>query len=313
MSVHAGASAGRFRVGHGSCIRHHGEFLQGCFWDAESRTHVPGLVTVPIPEVRTHAVFYPTDRNGIHVPGDRPKSVRAATLALEACSRRGGDRPTGGVVEISGREDRGWGMGSSTSDVIATVRAVCASCGVPLSRREISDVAVRAESASDPLAYDEHPVLFAQRHARPLRRWNRPFPPVALVGCRLPGEPVDTLAMDPEPYSPSERREFHRLGRLLNTAVLRSDPRLLGRVATRSAALNQRRIPLPGLEHVVEICRSVGGVGVQIAHSGNVCGVLLDDRDPDVARAISRTRAALTDAGFAPTLEKRSEPRHAPF
>lgn len=313
MSARTGAAVGGFRVGHGSCIRHHGEFLQGCFWDAASGTHVPGLVTVPVPELRTHAIFRPADGDGIHVPGDRPKSARAAALALEACRDRGGNHPAGGVVEISGHDDRGWGMGSSTSDVIATVRAVCAGCGVTLSRWEISDVAVRAEAASDPLAYDETPVLFAQRHARLLRRWSRPFPPVALVGCRLPGEPVDTLAIELEPYTPSEQREFGRLGGLLNAAVVRADPRLLGRVATRSAEIHQRRVHRPGLDHVVEICRAVGGVGVQIAHSGTVCGVLLDEREPDVARKISRTRAALSRAGFTPTLEKRSESHRVPL
>ncbi|WP_158088263.1 hypothetical protein [Kocuria massiliensis] len=311
MSGEAVQGSETFPVGHGKCIRHHGEFLQGCFWDDESRTYVPGLVTVPIPEIQTHAVFHPDDAPGIRVSGDRPKSARAAALTLEACQRHGGTPPPGGVVDISSQEDRGWGMGSSTSDVIATVRAVCSSCGVDLSRWEISRLAVRAEVASDPLAFESCPVLFAQRHARLLRQWQRPFPPLALVGCRLSREPVNTLAMHHEPYSRSERREFHRLRREIGRAITRGDPRLLGRVATRSAEINQRRVHQPGFDEVLEICRSVDGVGVQIAHSGNVCGLLLDDRSPGTAHKITQARDALTRAGFPPTLERRSEPHHA--
>ena len=60
-------------------------------------------------------------------------------------------------------------MGSSTADVVATIRAVCDCCGLPLDDLHVSAIAVQAETASDPLAFDTTPVLFAQRHAEVLR------------------------------------------------------------------------------------------------------------------------------------------------
>lgn len=192
-------------------------------------------------------------------------------------------------------------MGSSTADVVATIRSVCDCCGLPLDDLHISAIAVQAETASDPLAFDTVPVLFAQRHGEVLRRWNRPLPPVRLVGCRLPGQAVDTLGVSPPAYTSDEHAEFAHLTNALETAVRTGNARTLGRVATGSALINQRYLPKPDLPRVLEICERTGGVGVQVAHSGTVCSIMYDPTDAAVDQRTVRARRALDAAGFSST------------
>jgi len=194
-------------------------------------------------------------------------------------------------------------MGSSTADVVATIRAVGDCCALRLTRGEVSELARRAETASDPLAYGCEPVLFAQRHARVLRRWPRAFPAVHLVGCRLPGGPVETLALNAQEHTEHERRACLRILHLLERCVADGDARALGEAATRSALLNQTRLPKPALPAMLAVSRETGGVGVQIAHSGTVCAVLLDARGPDAAHRAREARAALDSLGLEPTVD----------
>lgn len=292
-------------TGRGSCIGHHGELLQGSFWDRSRGKYVPGLLTLPLPSRRAYATFRPRDSQaGVRVQGAHSKSAKAAELTLELCSRRGLNRPTGGHLHLSSDIHRGWGMGSSTADVVATIRAVCDCCGLVLDEKEVSAIAVRAETASDPLAFDTTPVLFAQRDAHVLQRWEQPLPPLWLVGCILDVEPIDTVSMGPTRYSTSERTEFDRLRGLLDRAVRRRDPKALGRIATRSALINQRHLPKPHLGRVLDICGRTGGVGVQIAHSGNVCSIMYDATDPGVASRAFEARRELTDLSLPTTIHE---------
>ena len=289
------------RAGLGRCIGHHGELVQGSF--ACGSGSVPALVTVPLPQLQSRVEFVPSARPGVRAGHGLEKARRAAQLTLRLCRERDVPRPPGGQLRIQTTIPSGCGMGSSTADVVATIRAVGHCCSLRLTRGEVSELARRAETASDPLAFGREPVLFAQRHARVLRHWPRAFPPVHLVGCRLPGGPVETLGLDARDYTPHEQRECLRILHLLERSVGDGDARALGEAASRSALLNQSRLPKPALPALLAVSRETGGVGVQIAHSGTVCAVLLDARAPDAARRARAARTALDSLGLEPTVD----------
>ncbi|RLZ04391.1 hypothetical protein CWC38_00410 [Kocuria tytonicola] len=275
--------------------------MQGSFaWGTRS---VPALVTVPLPPLQSRVEFVPSARPGVRAGHGTEKARRAAQLTLRLCRERGLPRPAGGQLRVESAIPSGCGMGSSTADVIATIRAVGHCCSLRLTRGEVSELARRAETASDPLAFGCEPVLFAQRHARVLRHWPRAFPPVHLVGCRLPGGPVETLALDAQGYTPHERRECLRILHLLERCVGDGDARALGEAATRSALLNQTRLPKPALPELLAVSRETGGVGVQVAHSGTVCAVLLDARRPGAAHRAREARTALDSLGLERTVD----------
>jgi hypothetical protein len=48
----------------------------------------------------------------------------------------------------------------------------------------------------------------------------------------------------------------------------------IGRAATGSAVRNQLRLPNPSFDMALGVAERVGAVGVCVAHSGSVCGVI---------------------------------------
>lgn len=129
---------------------------------------------------------------------------------------------------------------------------------------------MRAEGPGDPLMHGPRPLLFAQREGRVLEALGDALQPAVVVGCTLGGGgPVDTLAL-PVLVRDADLAAYEHLRRMLRRAVTDADTALLGRVSTASARLRQRVLPRPDLPALTGIADSVGAVGVQIAHSGNV-------------------------------------------
>jgi uncharacterized protein involved in propanediol utilization len=288
-------------VGTGRAPAHHGELLQGVFEDSDGRLQ-RGLVTLPFPGRASRARFQPSDHHwGIVGTPELTKVRRAAILALRRFS--GYPVPVkGGQIEIVSDVPRGIGMGSSTSDVTATIRAVADFYGIRLSHEEVGRLAVLAECASDSIMIDDRVVLFAHRVGVVLETFGPRLPPIVVVGCDAqPGVRVDTLELIPARYDERELAAFVVMRAGLRRAVGLADPDLLGRVATASARLNQRFLPKPVLEDLIALNRRLGGCGVQIAHSGTVAGLIFDARRPGIADTVPECVAALEELGLPVT------------
>ncbi|GAA4868241.1 GHMP kinase [Saccharopolyspora cebuensis] len=293
-------------IGWAPC--HHGELLQGFFRDATGATR-RGLVTLPMTGPGTRAHFTRTEGGPLlAVPGERAKARRAAELALWECARRRRCPPGGGRLQLGAGVPVGLGMGSSTSDVIAAVRAVFAAFGLVADPGTTARIAVRAERACDPLMLGGGPLLFAQRDGEVLEELGAALPPLAVVGCLTGGgRPVDTLALAAD--RAADVAGYERLRGALRTAVADGDAALLGRVSTASARLNQRvlaKAELPALERLAE---HVGAVGVQVAHSGNVAGLLFDATTPDFDRRVRAGVRGLRREGITATRVFRAQQR----
>ncbi|WP_079125872.1 GHMP kinase [Streptomyces sp. ERV7] len=289
-----------FGAGHAHC--HHGEILQGLFLDTHGR-RCEALVTLPMHGLGTRARFIrrpgtPSEHLSVSPPG-RTKALRAAALVLAECCT---DAACGGELHLDGDIPVGLGMGSSTSDVIASIRAVADAHGVQLTQQTVAHLAVRAEQACDPLMLDGRPVLFAQREGRVLEALGHSLPPAVVVGCTLGGgRPVDTLALPPRTYQESDITAYARLRNLLRLAITHNDTALLGYVSTHSARLGQRHLPHHEFPTLLRIAWHTGAVGVQIAHSGNVAGLLFDPAAPALPHRLHGCRSALAQAGIPTT------------
>ncbi|MFI1648682.1 GHMP kinase [Streptomyces avidinii] len=297
------APTARRGVGHAPC--HHGEILQGVFLDADGR-RCAGLVTLPMTGLGSRAEFTrrpgtAPERIGV-LPGDRTKAARAAALAVAECAPRCRQALCGGELRIVSDIPVGLGMGSSTSDVIAVVRAVADSYGVRLAPDTVARLAVSAELACDPLMLDARPVLFAQREGRVLEVLGPRLPPLVVVGCALGGgAPVDTLSLPVPAHDASDVRAFERLRALLRRAVATGDAALLGRVASASARRGQQLLQHAEFDTLTDIGRRLGAVGVQIAHSGAVAGLLLDPAADGLRHRVRSCVRALESNGIAAT------------
>ncbi|MFF0482224.1 GHMP kinase [Streptomyces sp. NPDC004435] len=286
-------------TGTGHASSHHGELLQGYFRGDDGRP-CAGLVTLPVAAPGTRADFIPrpgTPPGAVTVvPDGRAKAARAVRLAVAVCAARTGRPAYGGTLRLTGAVPLGLGMGSSTSDVLAAVRAVADAYGIRLDPGITARLAVRAERASDPLMLDAdaRPVLFAQREGRVLEVLGPALPPLLVVGCLLGGgAPVDTLALPAPPPTEAALRAYGLLRDQLRRAVTDGDAALLGRVATASARRAQHILRHPEFDDLVALARRTGAVGVQISHSGSVAGVLHDPATPGAEARADATRRAL--------------------
>lgn len=290
------------RVGVGYAPAHHGELLQGVFDDGTGQLR-RALVTVPQRDRGSRAVFRPSNRYySITVENPELTKVRrAAVLALHRFVAHPTTVP-GGLIEIISDVPSRVGMGSSTSDVTAAIRAVADFHGVLLPAEELGRLAVAAEGASDSTMIDDRVVLFAQRDGMVLETLGHQLPPMVVLGCDTdPGGGVDTLRLKPAEYDDKEIGVFQVLRAAIRRAVAIDDVTLLGRVATASARINQRFLPKPRLETLLELCLKHGGCGVQVAHSGTIAGLIFDARRPGVEDSVRRCAAHIEGLGLAPT------------
>lgn len=266
-------------LGIGYAPAHHGEILQGVFRDNMGRLR-NALVTLRYPECESRATFYPSAlTTDIRCPQGMWKVHCASVLSMAAFSTEHSP-PTGGRVEISTTVPPGIGMGSSTADVTAAIRAIANFHGAAPGAEEIGRIAVQAEYASDPIMIDDRVVLFAQREGTVLETFGRTLPQMIVVGCNAdPGMGrVDTVTLTPAAYSAEDVRTFGLLRSELRIAVATGDASRIGQVATASALISQRFLPKPTLEFLLDLCECSGGCGVQVAHSGTVAGVIFDPR-----------------------------------
>jgi uncharacterized protein involved in propanediol utilization len=283
------------RVGHGEVRAHHGEIVQGLFYSCDG-TLEHGLVTLPCGLFGTRARFRPLRGGPLTVePGDRSRARTAARLTMDALGRTG----WGGSLRLESDVPLRWGCGSSTTDVLATIRAVADAFGTVLEPAWIARLSVAAETASDSLMYGaERALLFAQRRGSVLLDLGGPLPAVRVLGVNTEGKRgVETLALPPMPYSAWEVEAFRTMLGLLRRAVETQDPALLGRVATASTTITQRHRPKRLMPELLRIARESGAVGVQVAHSGTVAGLLFDP-GRGAAERIERARAAIRPLGL---------------
>jgi uncharacterized protein involved in propanediol utilization len=72
-------------------------------------------------------------------------------------------------------------------------------------------------------------------------------------------------------------------------------------VATTCSRINETYLPKPRFAEIEEVVRRSGAVGLQVAHSGTVVGLLFDPRDAAKQQQIQKAREGLGSLGFSKT------------
>jgi uncharacterized protein involved in propanediol utilization len=282
--------------GRGWAHGHHGELLQGVF-EVGGSLH-RGLATLPCPMFTTRARvrLSALEPELTVTPAWKTKALQAVRCTLHAL----GSPALGGQLVLDSNVDVGRGFGSSTSDVTAAIRAVLAALGRRMTPEEVARIAVSAEVAADPLMFD-HMILFAHREGIPLEDFRVGMCGVEVLGIGLGRSEVDTLGLPPARYDVWEIECFRALRGLLRHGIVRRDVRAIGRVATASARINQRFLPDSRFTDLTAVAAESRAVGVQVAHSGNIAGLLFDPRDRDTGHAIALAGRRLAQRGLGET------------
>jgi uncharacterized protein involved in propanediol utilization len=229
---------------------------------------------MPVNGIGSTVRYTSTPRQPLQVrPAWKAKALMAAGLTLKELNE-----PCEGILEVESALTPGRGLGSSTSDVVATIRAVCATFGVRPDAQFIARLAICAEGAADPLMFDDQMMLFAQRRGEVLEFFEPWMPSFRVLSCDMDpaGGGVDTLSLPPPVYTTAELEQLEALIDSARQAFRTHDAAAIAQIASSSAQLNQRFLPMPPFESIRDVSARHGALGVQISHSGTIAGVLFD-------------------------------------
>jgi L-threonine kinase len=220
-------------------------------------------------------------------PCNSPKARQAVRATLDFL----GARHTNARLWLESPLPRGKGMGSSTADVSAAIVATASAMGFEICPAHVAGIALGVEP-SDGVMYP-HITIFDHREGR-IARTLGPPPPMRVVVLDFGGK-VDTLEFNRADRDSILRRLEPRMVEavwLIEDGISRGDLLRIGRGATISAVANQQVLFNPYLDAALEFSRGVGAVGINVAHSGTVVGLLFPD---DVALAEKAAVLALRE------------------
>ncbi|WP_020508774.1 hypothetical protein [Bradyrhizobium sp. WSM2793] len=309
--------------GIATCHPHFGELLQGAFNVAEGghRRTIRALVSVHMPysDGAVARVTLEPSRMGKYAPEVghtgiqvRPPHFRkceiAARLALDAF----GMTSMAANLEVTTFVQEGAGMGSSTTGVVASIRATVQAVSayraspIILAPHLQAKLAVAAEHASDSLMFDctASTVLFAQRIGKVVRTFNGPLPQMHILGFDTgsAGGGIDTDRLPRARYSRDQIAAFGCALAVLERAIAEQSVALAGRVATFSATTSETamRNPLkkPKFNELLRIKEGTGSAGIVVAHSGTIAGLIFDPALPDLRTRVGEASTAIARLGF---------------
>ncbi len=283
-------------VGTGTAFGTFGELLQGVLPEEDGDF----LVTLPVARW-TMATFRRESASGeLEVwPRHKTKALRLAQMIAELAPVRARSAH-GGSLTLDSVIPEGKGLASSSADLVATARAVGRALGVAMPPARIERLLSRIEP-TDGVLYPAI-VAFHHRSVR-LRAVLGSLPAMAVVGVDEGGS-VDTVDFNriPKPFTLADRHAYADLLARLTDAVRSRDLARVGRIATRSALMNQRLRHKDLLDPMRAICREVGGLGVAVGHSGTTLGILLDATDPAYTRRVTAAAQACGELAGGVTL-----------
>ncbi|MDA0733922.1 MAG: GHMP kinase [Chloroflexi bacterium] len=262
-----------------------GELVQGML----GQSHF--LVTCPVDFYSRITVEIFAGEAGVSAPPDCPKSIAGVAAALAHLGRT----DVAVKLTIGNSIPRSKGMGSSSADVAGAIAATGLALGQQLSPSLIGELALLVEP-TDGVMFPGI-ALFDHREGSIVEEMGPP-PPMEIVAIDFGGT-VDTLEFNQiDHYAAWHSLESanQQALDLVRQGVHEGNPALVGQGASISAEAGQRILDKPQLPRVVAFAQAVGAVGVCVAHSGTIIGVLLDARERRGKSTFRQARAAFTDA-----------------
>ena len=271
-----------------------GELVQGMTGGAHF------LVTCPINQFSRATVTLRAGEGGrsaAEVSGidHLPKTERSVSAALEQLAARMGSKGLIAEVAIANPIPAGKGMGSSSADITAAIGAVGNAAGEAFSPEAIARIALSVEP-TDGVMFPG--IALLDHRCGSISESLGPPPPMEVIVIDTGGT-VDTL-------------EFNRVDRtglwdkvasrtdealeLVREGILRGDPALVGRGATISARAGHLPEASEWVERAAAFADQQGVVGINVAHSGTVVGILLDARERRSKPVYRRALEAFADA-----------------
>lgn len=229
------------------------------------------LVTCPV-DLYSEVTVRLNAHGVVNVDASLPK-VRTAverTLVFLGRAEMGAD------VVVKSTVPCGKGMASSTADIAASCAATAVALGTYLTPKEIAGIALNIEP-TDGIMFPGI-SMFDHVEGKVLKYLGK-APEVEIVIVDLGGT-VDTVSFNQNTdLEILNRNKEHQVAEALakiESALATGELGLLGQAVTAGAFAHQQILYKPELRTLAQICQALGGLGVNIAHSGTVVGLLFE-------------------------------------
>ncbi|MGI6036992.1 MAG: GHMP kinase [Limnochordia bacterium] len=184
-------------------------------------------------------------------------------------------------VEISTELLRAKGFGSSSADISAGLAALARLYQREMTPEEIAAIALQVEPTDGLMFPGLH--LFDHRRGRVSEALGQP-PSMEVLVFDFGGE-MDSIDFfqreDLEEFNKAKEGVVRVALALIRDGLLQGRPDFIARAATMSALANQEINPKEGLEELARLATShLGALGLCIAHSGTIVGLLYPALDP---------------------------------
>lgn len=255
----------------GSC----GELIQG------QAGGDPFLVTCPIACYTTVCVsdrFHGTEGLG-----------RKSLLALERTLGSLGKEEFPWGLRLESRLPHGKGMASSSADIAATIAAASLAFEVPLHPAEILRIAAGIEPTDGIFCPDV--VRINHITGRILASYQGL--PAFRISVYDTGGEVDTIRYHEQMDAVMTAQGTAEALALFEQGCSRKDAAVIAQAATLSARNNQKFLPKEKLEELLDFARVRGALGINVAHSGTVIGVLWPENFSE--RSLARADSAIQE------------------
>ncbi|MYA39579.1 MAG: GHMP kinase [Acidimicrobiia bacterium] len=247
------------------------------------------MVTCPIDLFSTATVEISRGAGVVQGPGDSPKATMAVSRTLAHLGRT----DVNARLRLESPIPRQKGMAGSTADIIASIGAAAAALGEPIPVARQAELALSIEPSDGTMFPGV--ALFDHRTGLVARPLGEP-PPMEVLVLEYP-DGVDTEAFNKTDRRPALERRSHRFLEafgLIAAGLETGDGVLIGLGATLDAVAYQDVFPNPYLETGLQLARAAGALGVNVAHSGTVLGLLFLDDPEQVRWAADKARAAFS-------------------
>ncbi|APG93351.1 threonine kinase in B12 biosynthesis (plasmid) [Sinorhizobium americanum] len=207
---------------------------------------------------------------------------------------------SGGILLLQSELPEGKGLASSSADLVAAARSI-ARCFKRTVRTSFVEKLMAEIEPSDGVMYPG--VVAYQQRACSLLSFLGQMPPLAIVGIDEGGT-VETVDYDQRrgEISASHRAEYQILLDHARIAIPRGDTAAIGRIATASARLHQERVPKEHLNSMLKASEATDALGVIVAHSGTMIGILLDRMAADFPRKLRSLLAHVSPLDNSPKI-----------
>ena len=249
------------------------------------------LVTCPVDFFARVKVELYQGFSEVVAPPDCAKTAAAVTHTLAYLGRPN----LGARVSVSNPIPRGKGMGSSSADLAAAIAATGIALGTTLSPSEIGRIALQVEP-TDGVMFPGI-ALFDHRNGVVAEELGRPMP-LEVIALDFGGA-VDTVAfnqVDRQAQWQAIQPQTDAALALVRQGLAAGDAHLLGQGASLSAAASQQILFKPRLPDVTSFAETVNAVGINVAHSGVVIGILLDATERRGRSVFRQARQAFPEA-----------------